>query len=261
MAEVFLGSFPAISRDLGFLPHPVSHPDPLPPPTNRAGLRLQAPFHPACNSFLPPSSLSPEKKNKKKRVRWKTGREIVIFSSQRWTEVTLQLERKLNTASSSLSERTERRGQRKRGVTKVVPCEGWKWSLGKTGIDTLNTAPSYSPCFPSQTTLQSPIVDKMGPIIGVESGLLFFCRSALLYRHFHPLHSLLLTRLRSINLRYHSSQLVHPWVGTKPGEALHMDATSLRSGLPMKCPQLITYIKTILYLYLKCYDTLCLNSS
>lgn len=131
MAEVFLGSFPAISRDLGFLPHPVSHPDPLPPPTNRAGLRLQAPFHPACNSFLPPSSLSPEKKNKKKRVRWKTGREIVIFSSQRWTEVTLQLERKLNTASSSLSERTERRGQREKGGNQSGSMWGMEVKSGK----------------------------------------------------------------------------------------------------------------------------------
>lgn len=60
-------------------------------------------------SFLP-YSLSPEK-----RVGWKKGRKIVIFSSPGWTEVTLQLERKPNTAFSSLSERTERRGQGEKG--------------------------------------------------------------------------------------------------------------------------------------------------
>ncbi len=37
-------------------PHPVWDPDPLPPRQTGQGwqLRLQAPFHPACNSFLPP---------------------------------------------------------------------------------------------------------------------------------------------------------------------------------------------------------------
>ena len=50
-AEVFLGSFPAISRDLGF-------PDPLPPPTGRARLAVASPLRPLFTprvivSFLP----------------------------------------------------------------------------------------------------------------------------------------------------------------------------------------------------------------
>lgn len=90
-------------------PHPVSNPDPL-PPRQRWQSRPQAPFHPACNSFLPPRASHLKKESDGRR-----GREIVIFSSPRWTEVTLQLERKPNTASSSPSESTERRGQRGTG--------------------------------------------------------------------------------------------------------------------------------------------------
>lgn len=64
------------------------------------------------------------------------------------------------------SERTERRGQGEEGVTKVVPCEQWKGSLGKTGIGTLNTPPVYSPTFPTPTTLQSPILSSRHGEIG-----------------------------------------------------------------------------------------------
>ncbi|CAB1434639.1 unnamed protein product [Pleuronectes platessa] len=63
-----------------------------------------------CNGFLPPPSLSPEK-----RLTGKKG-----------------------------------------SGGKVVPCEGWKGSLGKTGIDTLNTPPPPSP--PTPTSSQDPIL-------------------------------------------------------------------------------------------------------
>lgn len=88
-------------------------------PAGWAGLQSgpRAPFHPSSNSFLPPS---PEKR---------VGRGKSSFSSKRWAEVTLQLERKPNPASSSLS----------------GGGGGAKWfhvrdgSLRKTGI---NTPPS-----------------------------------------------------------------------------------------------------------------------
>lgn len=88
-------------------------------------------------SFLPKSLTL------KKVLDGKKGRKIVIFSSQQWTEVTLQLERKPNTASSSLSvwEDGWDGGGEEKGAIKVVPCETWKRCLGKTGIDTLNTPP------------------------------------------------------------------------------------------------------------------------
>lgn len=114
-AEVFLGSFPDVSRDLGFLSVPCQI-------QIQAGqgqeLGLQAPlFTPhVIVSFLSETS----------HLKTESS-----FSSQRWTGVTFSWR-----GNPTLAERCEGEGNR---GGKVVPCEGWKWSLGKTGINTLLT--------------------------------------------------------------------------------------------------------------------------
>lgn len=163
--EVFLGSFPAISRDLGFLPvqSQIQILFLSDGPGQSWQLGLQAPVHPTCNSFLPPQASHLEKKESDGRRG--VQRKIVIFSSQRWTEVTLQLERKPNTASSSLSENTERRGQRERGGNQ----SGSMWEMEvKSGKDRDQHPEHPSVPLLTQTTLQSPI---LGSRLG-EMGLI-----------------------------------------------------------------------------------------
>lgn len=133
--DVFLGSFPAISRDLGFLSIQFEiQIHFLPDRLGRAGSWIsRPPFTPhVIVSFLP-------KPLTWKKSRMEDGEEnshLFILEMDWSNPFSWRGNPILPPARRLGGQKGEGKG--KRGVTKVVPCETWKWSLGKTGIGTLN---------------------------------------------------------------------------------------------------------------------------